>query len=144
VVQLRATYGDALLRTHRALLKSLHALGSAVQTTSEERLPALLACLDTTRDRLAEHFRFEEQNGYLASVLEYQPHLERTVGRLAQEHVELLRYLDELCAEARASQIATVPLRQKVVRWIARVRQHERSEDVLVQDAFIVDLEGGD
>ena len=144
MVQLRATYGDALLKTHRALLKSLHVLRAVALTTAEERLPVLLACLDTTRDRLAEHFRFEEDNGYLASVLECQPHLERTVGRLAQEHDALLRYLDELRAEARAGQNVTAQLRQKVGRWIQRVRRHERSEDVLVQDAFIVDLNGED
>jgi len=141
VVQLRATYGDALLQTHRALLKSLHALGVVSQTMTEDR-QSLLACLDTTRDRLAEHFRFEEQSGYLASVLEYQPHLKRTVGRLAQEHDELLHCLDELRAEARTSQAVAMLLRQKVSRWIQRVRRHERREDVLVQDAFIVDLNG--
>jgi hypothetical protein len=144
VVQLRATYGAALLRTHRALLKSLHALRAAAQAATEERLPALLACLDTTRDRLAEHFRFEEQNGYLASVLEHQPHLERAVRRLAEEHSELLRCLDELRTEARARPVQLAGLRHQISRWIQRVARHERSEDVLVQDAFIVDLNGAD
>jgi hypothetical protein len=141
VVQLRATYGDALLETHRALLTSLHSLRIAAQAATEDRLPTLLACLDTTRDRLAEHFRFEEHNGYLASVLEHHPHLEQTVGRLAQEHGDLLRGLDELRAEARSAGTVAA-LWHKVGQWIQRVCRHERSEDVLVQDAFIVDLNG--
>jgi hypothetical protein len=144
VVQLRATYGDALLQTHRALLKSLHALRLLAQSTTEERLPVLLACLDTTRDRLAEHFRFEEHNGYLASVIEHQPHLERTVDRLAREHGELLRCLDELREEIQRAPVLAGPHRHKVAHWIQRVRQHERHEDVLVQDAFIVDLNADD
>jgi hypothetical protein len=136
VVQLRATYGSALLETHRALLNCLHALRLAV----EDRVPSLLACLDATRERLAEHFRIEEHNGYLTRVLEHQPHLERIVGRLAQEHRELLRGLDELRAEART--VLGGSLRHKIGRWIQRVQRHERSEDVLVQDAFLVDLHG--
>jgi hypothetical protein len=139
VVQLRATYGDALLRTHRALLKSLHLLCCAV----EEKPGSLAACLDATRATLAEHFHFEEQNGYLASVLMHHPHLQRTVERLAQEHEDLLRCLDELRGEAREGSAAAA-LRHKVGRWIQRVRRHERSEDVLVQDAFIIDLHGDD
>jgi hypothetical protein len=133
-----------LLQTHRALLKSLHALGLAVQAATDDRLPSLLACLDTTRDCLAEHFRFEEQNGYLASVLEHQPHLERSVARLAREHDELLRDLDEVRAEVRLNRAPGAALRQKVGRWIQRVRRHEHREDILVQDAFLVDLNARD
>ncbi len=140
MVQLRATYGAALLQTHRALLKSLHAL----RTAAEDRPSSLLACLDLTRERLAAHFLFEEQNGYLASVLLHQPYLQAAVSRLAREHVELLRCLDELRAEARSNGVLGTALRQKVGRWIQRVRRHERSEDVLVQDAFIIDLNGED
>src|SRR5437868_1441224 len=77
--RLRATFGDALLRAHRALLKDLTKLREAAQGASTERPADLVAHLDLVRADIQEHFRFEEQNGYMASVLALQPHLERTI-----------------------------------------------------------------
>ena len=139
----QATFGDALLRGHRALLRDLQALQKATQPRREGQPAELAACLDRTRGDLAEHFRFEEENGYLGAVLQLHPHLARVVGRLAEEHGELLRSLDALRAEARSAGAGDVP-REKVIRWIQRVRLHERRENILVQDAFCLDLSAED
>jgi hypothetical protein len=142
--KLQATFGDALLRAHRALLRDLQALQKATQPRREGQPAELAACLDRTRDDLAEHFRFEEENGYLGAVLQLHPHLARVVGRLAEEHGELLRCLDALRAEARSAAGAGDVPREKVIRWIRSVRLHERRENILVQDAFCLDLSAED
>jgi hypothetical protein len=98
--------------------------------------------LDRTRAHLAEHFRFEEENGYLAGVLERAPHLERAIHHLREEHGELLRSLDALGAEARGA--AARDVRAGVLEWIRQARKHERSENVLVQDAYNIDLTAED
>jgi hypothetical protein len=139
--KLLATFGDALLRAHRALLGDLQALQQATQPRRGGQPAELAACLDRTRGDLAEHFRFEEENGYLGAVLQLHPHLARVVGRLAEEHGELLRSLDALRAEAGGPD--GVP-REKVIRWIRSVRLHERRENILVQDAFCLDLSAED
>jgi hypothetical protein len=135
---LRATFGDALLRSHRELLGQLRSLRAA---SCIDSAPAdLSACLERVRASLEEHFRFEEDNGYLASVLQRRPYLETTVRRLADEHVEILRALDLLREQARQAEAVTCQMRDVIAQWLRRVRRHEQREDALVEDAFAVDL----
>jgi hypothetical protein len=141
---LRATFGEALLRAHRGLLKDLRKLRDAVRAASAGRHPDFAALLEATRADVLEHFRFEEQNGYMASVLEIQPHLKRTAEHLQEEHGRLRESLDGLVAEARSAAARTDEFRQKVLAWLQRVRRHEHSENALVQDAFNLDLSAED
>jgi hypothetical protein len=140
----QANVRDALLAAHRALLKDLQGFQAAAHALSAEPLTDLLSSIGRTREHLAEHFRLEEQNGYMAGVLLREPHLQRAVDRLAAEHGELLGSLDELRAEAEAAQATLAALRLKAARWVQRVRRHERSENALLQDAFTVDLNAED
>jgi hypothetical protein len=142
--KLQATFAAALLRAHRAVLRDLQALQAATRPGREGEPAELAAGLDRARGHLAEHFRFEEQNGYLAAVLERQPHLARVVERLADEHGELLRSLDALRAEAHSAGAPDDLPREKVTQWIQRVRLHEQRENILVQDAFCLDLTAED
>ena len=141
---LRATFGEALLRAHRALLGDLRALEEGVRPGGKESLSALRTDLEATRLHLAEHFAFEEQNGYLDSVRKLQPYLERAVQLLLEEHRELSASLRTLAAEAESAPALAEGLREKVRAWVQQVRRHERREDSLVQDAFNIDLTGED
>src|SRR4051812_33388879 len=120
MLQLRATFGDGLLQSHRVFLENLQALRS-VRSAPGAPPAELVRCLDVTRAQLAEHFRFEEENGYLASVVEVHPHLGRAVERLAQDHRELLRRLDELRAEAQGVRAVDDGLREKIRKWAQKV-----------------------
>jgi hypothetical protein len=143
MAQLRATFGEALLRAHRVLLQDLRNLRAAARA-SAARPGDLADRLDTVRASIQEHFRFEEENGYMASVLEIHPHLERAAQHLCEEHGELLRSLDELRGEVRAAADLTDALRDKVFAWVAAVGRHELRENSLVQDAFNLDLAAED
>lgn len=134
---LLSTYGESLLQTHRTLLLDLQTLLKAFRTCPPDDC---LACLDHTRTHLVEHFHFEEQNGYLDAVLARQPHLERAIDRLAREHGQLLRSLDRLREEVQTAAVISDDLRERVRRWVQEVRHHEQSENILVQDAFNLDL----
>jgi hypothetical protein len=136
----RATFGEALLRAHRALLEDLRKLRTAARATAEGPPAGLVAALDAVRADTRKHFRFEEENGYLAAVLDVHPHLARTVQRLQGEHAQLLQSLEEIITESRTASALTDELRKKVFDWMDRVRRHERSENVLVQDAFSLDI----
>ncbi len=137
MAQLQATFGNALLEAHRALVEDLRDLEATRATDQPE---GLAARLERTRNQLAEHFRFEEQNGYLASVLERYPHLKGPVQHLVGEHRHLLRSLDELRGEVQQASLPAGDLGQRVAAWIRQVRRHERRENVLVEDAFNLDL----
>jgi hypothetical protein len=131
---------EALGRAHAALLNDLRQLAEAVRPASAEGLPDLRAGLDATRRHILEHFRFEEQNGYLDAVRKREPRLDRTVAQLAEEHRQLAESLDALIARAGAATHLDDTLREVVRGWIGRVRRHERCENDLVQDAFDSDI----
>jgi hypothetical protein len=137
MLALWVTFGDALLQAHRALLGDLRALREEVVSGGPG---GVAAGLDAVRTALEKHFRFEEENGYLDSVVERQPHLGRAVERLHEQHRRLLGALDALRAEADGAKGLTEGLRERVEGWIAEVRRHERSENLLVQDAFLLEL----
>src|SRR5262249_7353893 len=77
---------ESLTRAHAALLEDLRKLAEATRPPTSEELAELRARLGATRAHLAEHFRFEEQNGYMDVVRKREPRLERTIQQLAGEH----------------------------------------------------------
>jgi hypothetical protein len=101
-------------------------------------------CLAGVRAHLEDHFRFEEEGGYMQAVLARAPHLERRVNHLRGEHDELLGSLAALAEEADATPALDEEGRQRVRKWIERVRDHESRENLLVEEAFNRDLAAED
>jgi hypothetical protein len=96
------------------------------------------------RQQLSNHFRLEEENGYMAWVLEREPHLERTVEHLHDEHRSLADTLDRLIREASTKNTLDESLREQARAWLEQVRQHEARENRLVQDFFNLDIDAED
>jgi len=136
--------GEALRRAHVALLEDLRKPEEAVHPAPGKGVAELIARLGTTTTHITEHFRFEEQDGYMDAVREREPRLERAVGQLAAEHGELARGLAALVAQAGEVTRLDEPLRGKVREWVESLRRHEARENDLVQDAFGWDIGGED
>jgi hypothetical protein len=131
---------EALGRAHAALLEDLRKLEEVVHAISDARLAELRARLGVTRMHLTEHFRFEEQSGYMDVVRKREPRLERAVQQLADEHGQLRQTLDALIGELGSATHLDEALREKIPAWIKQVREHETRENDLVQDAFDLDI----
>jgi hypothetical protein len=144
MLAMHATYGDALLRAHRALMTDLRQLRETAFGAGDDRPAEVASHLDGLRGVLREHFQLEEEDGYMGAVLTLHPHLDRMVEHLHGQHRELLGGLGSLLAEARAAPALTAQLRAKVEAWVGQVRRHERSENLLIQDAFNLDLAAED
>jgi hypothetical protein len=127
-------------RAHTALLEDLRKLEIAADAATGRGLAALRARLGTTRTHLAEHFRFEEQDGYMDAVRKQQPRLERAVGELAEEHRKLAQGLDAMILQAATAKSLDDAFRAKVRAWVEQVRGHERREVDLIQAAFNLDI----
>jgi hypothetical protein len=115
----------------------------AREPTAEVRGPLLQALL-AIRPQLDEHFRFEEENGYMREVLVREPNWERAAAHLREEHVQLLRSLDTLLDVARRDGAAPDGLGERVLAWAREVRRHESEENRLYQDAFNIELSAED
>src|SRR5262245_29806695 len=113
---------EALSRAHGALLEDLRQLEQAVLRVSGEPMAELRARLDATRRHITEHFRVEEQNGYMDAVREREPRLGRTVDQLAEEHRQLAQSLEALIRESRAATSPGAAFREGVQRWVEHVR----------------------
>jgi hypothetical protein len=124
---------ECLRQAHATLRKDLGELEAAAGAP-----PAVLdALLRRARAHLAEHFRFEEENGYLSAVLLRDPNRGRQVEQLRDEHRRLFATLEALLDAAGRG--VTAATGAKVLEWVAEVRRHEEREDTLVQDVFNVD-----
>jgi hypothetical protein len=124
-----------MLRTHAALHEDLEGLKDALASVA-----AVQRCLAELRSHVADHFRQEEQGGYMAAVLARQPHKERAVQQLLAEHRQLAEALDGLLAEVAAAETVDDGFRGRVWAWAERLRHHEAEENVLVEDAFNRDV----
>jgi hypothetical protein len=120
---------------HRVLMRDLQGLEEMTQGAAPDPA-AMTARLDEVRQHLADHFRFEEHNGYMQAVLARAPHLARKVEQLGAEHGTVARDLAALLHEARSSAALDDAFLAKVRAWLDRVRDHEARENILVEDAF--------
>lgn len=127
-------------RIHSVLVEDLRSLEDAAQPSAGEGLAVLRSRLGAARRHLAEHFRFEEQNGYMDAIRKREPRLERAITQFSEEHHDLARILDSLVEEANAVSTLDHGLRAGLRLWIERVRHHEIRENKLVQDAFDLDI----
>ena len=133
---------EGLRHAHATLLSDLKKLEVAARAASDAAPEELAAQLRRTRAHLAEHFRFEEENGYMTAVLQRDPNQGRRVEQLRDEHRRLFAALEALLDAAGRG--ATDAGRANVLEWVAAVRRHEEREDALVQDVFNVDTSAED
>lgn len=107
-------------------------------------VPELSARLLATQRHVSEHFRFEEQNGYMGAVRKREPRLEHTIQQLEEEHRQLLRSLETLLGVVQAATSLDNVFREKVRAWVERVRHHEARENEVIQDAYNQDISAED
>jgi len=96
------------------------------------------------RAHMTKHIALEEHGGYMSTVVEYRPQLNREVDRLKHEHREILRLLDavhEIMIEIQP--VDSLIIRdtchriQDILRY---VDHHNQSENLMVLSAFHEDI----
>jgi hemerythrin-like domain-containing protein len=135
---------EALGGAHKALLEDLQALETAAASCPPGNAAEFRRSLDQVWKHITKHFRFEEKDGYMDSVLQRQPHRERTIDQLREEHRELARSLQSLREEVKAGKTLEKSFGEKVQAWVAHVRDHETRENLLVQEVFNLDIAAED
>jgi len=108
---------------HVDLFRGLADLRAAVTPSSRPKPADVRTRLDAVGRRLIEHSRQEEPD-----------------GRMAAEHAELLRSLDELKEAARGATRCNDHLATAIAVWIDTVRWHEVREKRLIEDAVDINI----
>jgi hemerythrin-like domain-containing protein len=130
------SFVDALHDAHTALLRDLQELEKAVAPTSSEGPAELGIRLGKVQTHLADHFRFEEEGGYMAPVLKEEPRLSGRIQELLAEHSQMAQTLEAIIEEVSRGPTVQDASRQKVHAWLGKVRHHETRENDLVQEAY--------
>lgn len=134
------TVADNLAQAHEALMRDLRHLETAARNSALPA-PELRQTLTVVQEHVREHFRLEEENGYMTAVQSRQPQRERELEKLRTEHRALARSLaDIIGAYCCSGGTATESLRARIRSWIKDMKHHEEHENHLVQDAFNLDI----
>jgi hypothetical protein len=130
------SFAEALHEAHNNLFRDLQELERAVGPGPEASPAELGASLEKVRSHLAEHFRFEEDGGYMAPVLAEEPRFTSLAEELLAEHGQMAQALDAIVREVARSFAVQEGSRQKVRAFVGQVRHHESRENNLVQEAY--------
>ncbi|MGF1583206.1 MAG: hemerythrin domain-containing protein [Gemmataceae bacterium] len=134
------TVGKMLLEAHTDLREDLAKLAETLRPQCATTVAQLSARLQETQDHILEHFRLEEEGGYLQEIREAEPRLNREIDHLYEEHAVLAKVLQGLIDDLQAETTIDDTVRKKVQSWIKHVRKHESCENLLVEDVFVLDI----
>jgi hypothetical protein len=137
-------FAESLRQEHLELLGDLQRLEEAVRPGTGETPSGLGARLEKLQAHLIEHFRFEEQDGYMAPVLKQEPRFEPVIQELLGQHRQIAETIDALLQELRSLQCLPDGFGEKVRAWVKQVRQHESRESNLVQEVYYSSEATGD
>jgi len=112
-------------------------------TPDEEPMRRLAAQIEGLKERLLEHHKTEERGGLFQAFLEIMPERRVEISRLINEHDKMIEVLEMArihaqCGEASEAGALSVDLNQ----FLEMFRNHERSEDHLLQEAINRESEG--
>ena len=132
------------------MLKALSALESALaagatsrQTAWNRRVMAVLAVLAETME--AQTRELDSGEGLLAEILNQAPRFERAVHQLRDHYADLVRQIESLRKEfTDAGETDVGEIRHRLAWLITAIRHFQARESDLLQDAFQIDIGGGD
>ena len=124
--------------------KALKALLARIDETFAERTATVAEAtglLNQLNDHLMSHFALEESGGYFTEAVLYAPHLAARSKALMDQHDKLLRAARALIAPTdKRSDSWWDETRRRFVGFQQELLLHERSEDNLLQEAYVDDL----
>lgn len=126
------------------LTRVRRALGDESGEARDASLGTLLVQLTL---EVREHMEFEEQDGYLAPVRQQLPRMHEAIERMRGEHDVLQSQLARILTDATVGSGVYAfgeNVSPRLQTWLDSMRDHERRENQLVQEAFNTDVSAGD
>lgn len=137
--------GAAVLAEHDALRATVARMRGLCDALSDEKGSTLVEIdrlLNGFSADLSANFVTEEKDGYFESLVAVRPECDALVAHLHAEHVLLTEAVDALRSRARAEG-RNPQLGLLLGRTLDQFQAHERSENRLLQEFFLLD-EGGE
>jgi iron-sulfur cluster repair protein YtfE (RIC family) len=138
---------ERIMHEHDSLREKVQGI-HAVLVKSGPTTAEIEGLLHEFMSALIAHFSNEErEEGFFVEVTKCAPHLSVQAGDLCNEHKRLLCFVDELCQFASAGSPSMDWWRELSSRcheFSRQLMQHERQENMLLQQAHQVDFGVGD
>jgi hypothetical protein len=137
--------GAAVLTEHDALKATAVRMRGLCTALCHQNNPSLVEInrlLSRFSSDLSANFATEEQDGYFESLVAVRPECDALVAHLHVEHVQLTDAVDALRNRAR-TEGRNPQLGLLLGRTLDQFQAHERSENRLLQEFFLLD-EGGE
>jgi hypothetical protein len=137
--------GAAVLTEHDALKVTAARMRGLCTALSHGNKPSLVEInrlLSRFSADLSANFATEEQDGYFESLVAVRPECDALVAHLHAEHVLLTEAVEALRNRARTERRNPL-LGSLLSRTLDQFQTHERSENRLLQEFFLLD-EGGE
>lgn len=97
---------------------------------------------------LRQHMEMEEDGGFMAGMREHQPGLGPAIDRLKDEHRSMRRQCREIEERLESRTEPAMEdvrhIRDQAQTLLSTLKDHERQENEIAQDAFIQDIGGSD
>lgn len=130
------------LAQHRELKELLGRIECVLneQTASIDEASRLLGQLG---DQLVKHFALEEADGYFAEALTQAPQLIARANDLLAQHPKMTHLVQQLTT-AEPGEAWWRQTRERFQAFARELLRHERSEDQLLQEAYVRDIAATD
>ncbi len=105
--------------------------------SDSEPMRRLAAQIEGLKERLVDHHQAEEQGGLFQAILEVMPERRVEISRLINEHEKMIEILEMARIYAQCGEVDEADaLRVDLRNFLEMFRNHERSEDHLLQEAI--------
>jgi hypothetical protein len=132
---------EKVLRAHREIDGELKRLEEVIAPSGFPGMGSLHTNLDKAYSLLIEHFRIEEEEGYMTEVLKKAPNTDRIVRDLQEQHKTLSHTLGDLMDDVKIMEAELEKLCAKLREWIEMAQAHELRESSLLTEVFGADTE---
>ena len=104
--------------------------------SDSEPMRRLAAQIEGLKERLLDHHSAEERGGLFQAILEIMPERRVEISRLINEHDKMIEVLEMARIHAQCGEAEEADaLRVDLCNFLEMFRNHERSEDHLLQEA---------
>ncbi len=111
--------------------------------SDNEPMRRLAAQIEGLKERLVDHHQAEERGGLFEAILEVMPERRVEISRLINEHEKMIEVLEMARIYAQRGEVDEADaLRVDLCDFLEMFRNHEHSEDHLLQEAINRESEG--
>lgn len=131
-------------KVHELAIRLQERVSILPRTNREKWIQDVRDAFDDFRSHMTKHMAIEEQDGYMASVVEMRPALAREVDRLAHEHLELTQIMDSIQVELHdlrgQDHLLILDCCRRIQNLLQYLEHHEKDECLVLLSTYSTDV----